>query len=57
MAIGRKATDRIRDRAPLPQGAASRRSPDSTVQEGGGAEANRGRDGGPGPCASGGIGD
>ncbi len=41
VAIGRKATDRIRDRAP-PQGAASRRSIDSTVQEGGGAEAEQG---------------
>ncbi len=39
VAIGQKATDRIRDRAP-PQGAASRRS--NTIQEGGGAEAEQG---------------
>ncbi len=39
VAIGLKATDRIRDRAP-PQGAASRRS--NTIQEGGGAEAEQG---------------
>ncbi len=39
MAIGWKATDRIRDRAP-PQRAASRRS--NTIQEGGGAEAEQG---------------
>ncbi len=54
VAIGRKDTDRIRPQAPRPQeadsspsplppqGAASRRSPDSTVQEGGGAEAEQG---------------
>ncbi len=39
VAIGGKATDRIRDKAP-PQGAASRRS--NTIQEGGGAEAEQG---------------
>ncbi len=39
VAIGRKATDRIRDRAP-PQRAASRCS--NTIQEGGGAEAEQG---------------
>ncbi len=39
VAIGRKATDRIRDRAP-PQRAAFRRS--NTIQEGGGVEAEPG---------------
>ncbi len=41
VAIGRKATDQIRDRA-SPHGAASRCSQLHSIQEGGGAEAEQG---------------
>ncbi len=42
--------NQIRDRAPPPQRAASRRLTQSIIQEGGGAEVEPG--GGPGPCGA-----
>ncbi len=44
VAIGRKFMARIRDIAPPPQGAASRRSKHYRIQEGGGAEAEQGKE-------------
>ncbi len=54
VAIGRKATDRIRDRAPPKE-----RLPDDPMRSRREVEWrwNRGRDGGPGPCANGETGD